>query len=41
MKDIVRKYANRKFYLSFLRQVADEKKDKVIKRVGLFEVVIA
>lgn len=41
IKDILRKYNERQFYLSFLRQVADEKKDNVSKRVTLFPVLLS
>lgn len=40
IKEILRKYNERQFYLSFLRQVADEKKDNVSKRVTLFPVIL-
>jgi hypothetical protein len=40
-KEIVRKSGERAFYLSFLKQVADEKKDNVVKRVALFPVLLA
>ena len=40
IKDILRRNSEYGFYLSFLKQVADEKKDNVIKRVALFPVIM-
>jgi len=40
LKDILRKHSERHFYISFLKQVADEKKDNVIKRVALFPIIL-
>ena len=40
MKDIGKNFAFFNFYLSFLKQVADEKKDLVKKRIELFTVLI-
>lgn len=39
IKDIYKKHSEYGFYISFLKQVADEKKDLVIKRVSLFPVL--
>lgn len=41
IKDIYKKHSEYGFYVSFLKQVADEKKDLVVKRVALFPVVLA
>lgn len=40
IKDILRKTAEKNFYFSFLKQVADEKKDNIVKRVALFPVLL-
>lgn len=40
IRDISRNYTSYQFYMSFLKQVADEKKDLVKKRVELFSVLI-
>jgi hypothetical protein len=40
IKEILRKTSPRTFYFSFLKQVADEKKDNIIKRVALFPVLL-
>ena len=40
IKEILRKTNERTFYFSFLKQVADEKKDNIIKRVALFPVLL-
>ena len=40
IKDILRKHNHRAFYRSFMKLVADEKKDNVVKRVTLMEVVV-
>lgn len=41
IKEILRKTNERTFYFSFLKQVADEKKDNIVKRVALFPVLLA
>jgi len=40
IRDITRNYSPYQFYMSFLKQVADEKKDLVKKRVELFNVLV-
>jgi len=40
MKDILRKNTEQAFYLSLLRQVAQQSKDIIIKRITLFPVVM-
>lgn len=32
--------SNKSFYISYLKQVADEKKDNVLKRIELFPVLL-
>jgi hypothetical protein len=40
MRDILKKHSEQAFYLSLLKQLADEKKDNVAKRVTLLPVVM-
>lgn len=40
MKEILKKHNEHDFYFSLLKQVADEKKEKVAKRVELIPTVM-
>ena len=40
MRDISRKHSETSFYFSLLKQVADEKKENVAKRVTLFPLIM-
>jgi hypothetical protein len=40
MKDILRKNTEKALYLSLLRQVAQQSKDIIIKRVNLFPIIM-
>lgn len=40
MKDILRKNTEQAFYLSLLRQVAQQSKDIIIKRITLFPIIM-
>lgn len=40
MRDILKKHTEHAFYLSLLKQVADEKKENVAKRLTLLPVVM-
>ena len=40
IKAVLKQYSDAEFYLSFLKQVADEKKDVIRKRIDLFDVLL-
>ncbi len=40
IKAVLKQYSDAEFYLSFLKQVADEKKDVIKKRIDLFDVLL-
>jgi hypothetical protein len=40
IKNILRKYDLNEFYLSYLKQVADEKKELIYKRIELFTIIL-